>query len=424
MPVTPMPTFDEFNFINFFICLVISCLANYFVWRRHVTSMVDPWIVEIFSQSMILCLMGYFYLEGRLLTGHLLYIVFAFLAFGLGLNVYRRPVQFPRWNSDFINKDNIVLFLSLATGMLVVNNCAIYALLGIPALLDEERTITLYSNLGRGGGIPVYMNIALLLITPLLAIKAYFFYRKKRLALVSIVITFMALLALGQKTNLFNLLFIFGGCLLYMSRIRQMKIRVPRSIWAGILVAFSWLLFNFIRIAALGYEKNAWWALAKRMVETAAGPYYYFIENAYNRIPTLNVINYYLSAIVPFFGIRDENAIGLGVNLTLLSDASFGTPGFGPVPSMYVIGHAAFGWLGIIYCGALGFILSWVRYRFKGGFLVWTLANITIAFLLSDASYLMSVYFFVIIVFSMLFFAGLGFRNINRRDSIINAQIN
>ncbi len=105
---------------------------------------------------------------------------------------------------------------------------------------------------------------------------------------------------------------------------------------------------------------------------------------------------------MPYLGYVDKNAINLGVNLSLESDLAFGTPGYGPNPTMFVIGHIAWGYFGIIYCFLIGVFLSYLRYKMKVGFFVWMVLNVTAMTLVGDGT-LMPLTLFYLTLLSPIF---------------------
>ena len=132
--------------------------------------------------------------------------------------------------------------------------------------------------------------------------------------------------------------------------------------------------------------------------------FYYFIKNSYTGFSGLNLISYHLSGILPYFGYVDKNAIDLGVNLTAFSDLKFGTIGYGPNPTIYVIGHIALGSFGFIYCFIIGALLSFLRYRFKTSFFPWMLLNTLAITLVSDGTLMPLSIFYTVLIFPVIIF--------------------
>ena len=90
----------------------------------------------------------------------------------------------------------------------------------------------------------------------------------------------------------------------------------------------------------------------------------------------------------------------MGVNITKLSTYNFGSKGWGPNPTFYVIGHNIFGNLSFIYAFIMGSILSYIRYRLnKIGFSLYFLLNITAYPLIADGTlFTMSLFYILLIL--------------------------
>lgn len=386
-------------------CLSCAGLMSWLLFRRYIFAIFDPWLLMVLYQSIIIGSMAYYWFTGELKIELFIYLVACYFALAWGIAIfYRRGIS--QIYSHTILPPRILPFtIFLLLSLLVINNLIIYILLGIPALQDGARTITFYSRLGRGAGAFYYLNTGLLLILPILSMKALVLYRQKRVAYFALFVIALVLVGLGGKTAFLGLFFAYGVAVYYRYITQNIPIRIPKIAWGFLLIALTVVAYTFVNVAQSGYESTMFWAFVRRVINTAAGPYYYFILNAYKGFSGLNLLSYHFSQITPYFGFHDENAIKLGMNLTLFSDQAFGTPGFGPNPTYYVIGHIAFGYAGILYSFFLGALLSFVRYRLRTGFVLYVLFNYMVADLLTDGT-LMPLYLFYVLVLSPLIFAA------------------
>lgn len=380
-------------------CLSVAGLISWLLFRRYIFAIFDPWLLMVLYQSIIVGSMAYYCSTGELEVKFFVYILACYFALAGGMALFYRRRISQIYTYTIVPRHILPFTILLLLSLLVVNNLIIYSLLGVPALHEGARTITFYSRLGRGGGAFYYLNTGLLLILPILSMKALVLYRQKRIAYLALVVIALVLTGLGGKTAFLSLFFVYGTAVYYRYITQSVPIRIPKIAWGFLLVALVVVAYTFVNVAESGYESTVFLAFIRRIINTAAGPYYYFILNAYKGFSGLNLLSYHFSQITPYFGFRDENAVTLGMNLTLFSDLAFGTPGFGPNPTHYVISHIALGYAGMLYSFFLGALLSFVRYRLRIGFVLYVLLNYMVADLLTDGT-LMPLYLFYVLILS------------------------
>ena len=390
----------DLNWPIYLVCILGMGSINFLVFRRYVFGVLDPWILTLpIEQTIIVGTLAYYTWAGGMLFEHFVYVVIGYLLFVAGLRVFYKKNFRPHRTQTILSAEGLRIAILMLLALLIVNNLAIYYLLGIPTLRSGARTITLYSSLGRGGGVFLYLNISLLILLPILTMKALLVHKQKRLGYVSLLIIILVVLGLGGKTGYLRLLFTFGVSAYYLGRNYKFSIKVPKLAWVALVLVLGWVLYSFVNVAQSGYEASAILAFIRRLVNTAAGPYYYFIRHSYLGFSGLNPLSYHFSQIIPYLGYRDLEAMSLGVNLTLHSDLKFGTPGFGPNPTMYVIGHIAWQRWGVFYCFIIGLILSFIRYQVKTGFIVYVALNTLVGSLTMDGT-LLPLYLFYLLVLS------------------------
>jgi len=394
-------TLGDFEPLRFILCLAISVSVNFFFLRKHLFGILDPWIRIFLRQSIIMAVLGYFTWTGMMLPEHFVYVLFCYFFLLLGMQVFYKRGHKAYRVSCLLSSSTLPMAIVILLCILVINNLLIYHLLGIPALLSGPKGLTLYSTLGRGGGVFNYLNTGLLILLPVFTMKLLLTYNRKKLAYASLFILALVLIGLGGKTGFLGLFFAYGVSQYYLNRTQGLPVRMPKIAWVFVGVLALIIVHSFGNVVTEGYESSVILAFVRRVIHEAAGPYYYFVGQSYRGYDGLNVLSYHFSQITPYLGFRDLKSINLGVNLTLLSDEAFGTPGFGPNPTLYVVGHIALGYWGVFYCFTLGAIVSFIRYRLKAGFIVYVLLNLLAVSLLSDGT-LMPLFLLYALVLSPL----------------------
>jgi hypothetical protein len=199
----------------------------------------------------------------------------------------------------------------------------------------------------------------------------------------------------------------------YMHLSKNEQFRIPKFFKLALVLLPFFILSAFIGSVSVGYESNVFLAFIKRLIGSAEGPYYYFVQNSHLQFKGLNLFSYHFSQILPYFGYFDRNAIDLGVNLSLYSDLNFGESGYGPNPTMYVIGHIALGNFGILYCFVIGALLSFLRYRLNSTFIIWVYLNLNAISLIGDGT-LMPLDMFYIALLSPILIWSLIISRLNK----------
>ena len=420
------------NWSVFLQCIGVSGVVVFFMLRRHVFGIFDPWIMLILDQTIVLGGLAYYFWTGQMQAKHFTYVLACFIFFVGGLQVFYKnnfkPLQVKTVFSLFrlrlggmqvFYPKNCISFdsrvrrtpagLRLAILMLlflyIVDNLVIFSLLGIPTL--GVRGLTMYASLGRGYGVLSYLNTGLGFLLSILSMKAWLMY-KQRLGLVSLfVMALFIVLISGGKSVFLGLFFLFGLSAYCLGINYKISVKVPKLIWLMLAILAVMIMYSFVSVVKSGYAGTVPLAFIRRLVNGAAGPYFYFVRGSYLGYSGLNLLSYHFSQITPYFGYRDIEAINLGVNLTLYSDLRQGTPGFGPTPLMYTIGHIAWGEWGVLYCFFIGVIMSFVRYRIKAGFVVWIALNSVVGSLPYDGTLCVLYSFYMLLLSPIIIVAYL-----------------
>jgi hypothetical protein len=358
------------------------------------------------NQVMILTLMIYSLIENNILNEHFIYSLFSWLGFVFGLSVFYKKTPLAYQSKSLFTKSVTKISLSLFLIIFVINSCVIFSLMGIPLFLNGPRTISAYSEMGRGFGILFYLSWGCQTIITLLSLKIWLYDNKKNFGLFGLftVVLFNTLNG-GSRSGYLDLIMTIALGMYFMKRNYKIEHKLPNIFKKLLYILPFYILFSFVTAVNDGYESNVFLALIRRVIGSAEGPYYYFIANSYTYFHGLNIFNYTFSQILPYFGIIDKESIELGVNLSLQSDLGFGKQGFGANPTMYVVGHIAFRYFGIIYCFIIGVFLSFLRYRIKTSFLIWMCLNTTAISVLMDSTLMPLTLFFIFILSPILIFS-------------------
>ncbi len=367
-------------------------------------SLLDPWILMFLNQAVIIGVFIYSFFNGDIAVSHFLYIFACWSFFVIGLNSFYRKKVPAVVCRTLLSASATKLALKIYMALFLLNGMTTFYLMGVPFFTAGNRLLVEYAKLGPLFGVLSYLNIGLQIVINLLAIKAWLADGFRRLAFLGflVVLIFNILNGAGKGAPLEMIMNISLG-LYYAKRNYNINIKFPAKLRKFLFLIPLYILFSFSGAVASGYESNVFFAFIRRVIGAAEGPYYYFILNSYTGFHGLNIISYHLSNVAPYLGYIDRNAIDLGLNLTLFSDLHFGTPGFGPNPTIYVIGHIALGNWGVIYCFLIGCILSFFRYKMKTSFFMWMLLNTLAISLLADGT-LMPLYLFYILVLSPVIF--------------------
>ncbi len=316
---------------------------------------------------------------------HFIYSVACLLFFSIGLNGFYKISSSQRKPREFIKSSTTSAMICILLILYVTNLLATLVLLG-PSILEGGRNVTQFSALGKFYGVFYYLDWGLKsCIFPLL-IKSWFVDKKTWAPKVIAIITLLSFLNGAGKAAYLNLLMYL--CLAYYgyNKLYNEKKKIPSWIKYSLYPLPIFILISFWPAVNQGYADSIFMAFIKRLIGTAEGPYYYFVGESYKyfEVLNLNFFKYLLSNVLPYFGVVDYETIALGVNLTEQSSFAFGTAGFGPNPTMYVIGMIFFGYGGFILCYIFGLLLSYYRYKYNKSFIVWLYVNSLIPTLLMD----------------------------------------
>lgn len=390
---------DAFDSGKLIIAVFIALLLHIIFARRFIVSFLDPWLFMFLSQVMILAIFIYLIWVQQIPHEQFYYILFAWASFIIGLGVFYKKDVKPYHPKVIITQQATNLSLKLFLFLFLINSSLIFYFMGIPLFVNGPRLITAYSQLGSGFGILYYANWGLQSVITVLGLREWLVSGRKKIgigALVSVVI--FNTLNGGSKAGYLDMIMLISLGMYFMNRNYQVTYKFPKFFKIALYLLPFYILVSFASAVSSGYETNVFFALIKRTVGSAEGPFYYFALHSYTYFKGLNLFSYHFSQILPYFGYVDKEAINVGVNLSLYSDLGFGTQGMGPNPTMYIIGHIAMGPFGALYCFFIGSLLSYFRYRMKTSFLLWMLINSSALSLVTDGTLMPLTLFYVLIL--------------------------
>jgi len=411
-----MQLFD-IDITQLIICLTITSLLNYFIFRKLLFSIFDPFVFIPVHQSFVLGYILYAFTNNKILSEHFYYVSISYFAFVFGLysfklisrkqTITRQVYQMPKALLIY----NIFVLISLQLCLdtfLIINR-------GAPGFTPGGDNITFYAG---GLGIIHFLHIGISLLLPIFVFEARIVYKLKRLFLLFIVFMMYSVIVIGgSKSSFLNLILLFYLTFNYFRINRNVAFTIQKKyIIFALIILSSGVFYKFVSVVNSGYESTAVLAILKRLINTADAMYYYFERGAYVYFEKpLSILSYTFSQITPYIGLKDEYAINIGLLLTEYS-TGFSTPGFGPNPQMYGIGHIAWGNWGFVYCFFIGVVLSAIKFRQNRNFVVYALLYTIAPTLIGDGTLFMLFLFYVVLVSPFVLLSYLMYQT-SRRDS-------
>lgn len=388
-----------FDSSKLIIAVFIALVLHILFLRRFIISFLDPWLFMFLAQIMIIAVFIYSFWTNQIPGKHFCYVIGSWFGFIVGLSVFYKKTIKPVRSKVIVTAKAANLSLKFYLILFLINSCFIFYFMGIPLFINGPRLITAYSEMGSGFGILYYANWGLQSIITMLGLREWLINDRKGLGIgVLVCILIFNTLNGGSKAGYLDMTMLISLAMYFMKRNYDITYQFPKFFKVALYLLPFYILFSFASAVSSGYESNVFFALIRRTVGSAEGPFYYFVLHSYTYFKGLNVLSYHFSQILPYFGYVDKEAINLGVNLSLYSDLKFGTQGMGANPTMYVIGHIAFGNFGIIYCFFIGTILSYFRFRMKASFLIWMFINATSTSLVTDGTLMPVIIFYVLLL--------------------------
>jgi hypothetical protein len=411
------------NITKYVLCFALALFVNVIVFRKLLFNLFDIWIILALNMTFHLAYALYAYTQGEIIPNHFWYIIFSYLAFVVGIYAfYNKRNAIPRRQLVVFSPELLRVTIVTVCFYQLFFDLLFFYYRGIPALTPGVINPAIYHG---GFGIVKYIHDSALPLLLILAFKALLVYKRKKLFYFSMFfILYPMFLMEWGKGPILGLLFTYGLSVYYFSRYYGLNLRINYKMAKYIiLLVVIFLLYKFMLVVASGYEKTIPLAVLKRLVNSADAMYMYFAKGAYKHLEgQLNIVSYLLSHVAPYFGYIDFVANNLS---TLMYKYAFGYAelgtGYGVSPPLYVIGHAAFGNYGIIYCFFVGLVLSFVKFTcaFKSNYVLYMLIYGIAPCLAGDASLAMYYLSFMIVLFPVIILSFLMYATVKKTHVFI-----
>jgi hypothetical protein len=403
----------NYNILLFVVFLVLSSFVNVVLFKKHILVFLDPWLIVILNQIIIITVILYYWYMGLIIEAHLIYSLSCLLFFSIGLNGFYKISSSSKKPREFIKAKTTSLMISILLILHLANWFVTIVLLG-PSILEGGRNISQFAALGKFYGIFYYLDWASKSCLFPLLIKSWFVDKKTWAPKVIIIITLLSFFNGAGKLAYLSLVMYLCLATYGYNKLYNEKRKIPSWIKYSLYPLPIFILIAFLPSVNAGYADNIFIAFIKRLIGTAEGPFYYFVGESYHYFEGVNLsfLKYLFSNVLPYFGVIDKETINLGVNLTAESTFHFGTNGFGPNPTMYVLGFIFFSYYGFILCYILGLVLSFYRYRYTDNFIIWLYLNSLLTGLLMDPTLVFLDIFYILIllipiyIFSKIFLSA------------------
>ena len=411
-----MELFD-INIVQIIICLSVTSLLNYMIFKNVLFSFFDPYVFIPIHQSFVLGYILYAFVNDKIMAEHFYYVSISYIAFVLGLyscKIFDKERIITKSLRQIPNKQ-LIFNIVLIIGLQIIIDIFLIINRGVPAFTLGGDNITFYAG---GLGIIHFLHIGISLLLPILAFEALIVYKQKKLFFLFIAFMIYSVMIIGgSKSGFLNLFFLFYLTVNYFKRYGNIVFKTQKKYIITALVLLSLIVcYKFYSIVSTGYESSTVLAIIKRLINTADAIYYYFERGAYAYFDqNLSILSYTFSQITPYVGFKDEYAINIGLLLTEYA-MGFSTPGYGPNPQMYGIGHIAWGNFGFIYCFFIGFVLSVIKFRPNRNFLVYAVLYTIAPTLIGDGTLFVLYLFYVALLSPVLLLSFLMY-HISRRDN-------
>jgi hypothetical protein len=408
---------------KYILCFGLALLVNVIVFRKLLFNMFDIWIVLALNQAFNLGYASYAYIQGNIIPNHYWYIIFSYIAFVLGIYAfYGKRGAMPRHQLVVFTPELLRVTIVMVCVYQLIFDVLFFYYRGIPVLSEGGITPAMYHG---GFGIVKYIHDSASSLLLILAFKALLVYKRKKLFYFSMLFVLypMFLMEWG-KGAILSLLFTYGLSVYYFSKYYGLSMRINYKMIKYIVLFVAFFLFyKFMSIVSSGYEKTVLLAVIKRLVNSSDAMYLYFARGAYQRLEgQLNICSYLLSHITPYFGYIDYIANNLS---TLMYEYAFGYAeygtGYGVSPPLYVIGHAAFGNFGIVYCFLVGLVLSFIKFTrtFKSNYVLFMIIYGLTPSLAGDASLAMYYLSIMIVLFPVIILSFLMCATVKKTKAFI-----
>jgi oligosaccharide repeat unit polymerase len=373
-----MNNFEFFGDINnninlFILILIFSFLLHYFLFKKNVKSILDPYFLAVFSSIFCFADVFFLFLLNKISSYIFLSYLLTQIAFMIGFYSFKSSKNTINRKTQLNTKKNTdVIAFYFFSFLYLSAQLAIYITKGIP-LFMESRLETFKD----GGGVGVLGRITE--VTSIFALYSFFLvvdmnkFRIKDTLKYTISFTiFLTFLLSGSKSN-FLIIFYVLWCYIAYAKInggnyepylKLLKKNLKKIIIISILIICAIIYIQSKSVDALDDKINPLLAIVLRFVFSGDIYWYAYPNNLYLTIPSNNGLLALFSDFFGFFRIVKWDQLPEVIGLTFKSYHHPSDVLTGSNARHNVFGLIYFGFLGsLIFSFLLGVIISFVRSR-------------------------------------------------------------
>jgi hypothetical protein len=309
----------------------------------------------------------FLFINGQVDFSIALYILIGTLFFCLGLNSRKIRIGqavVARTKAFGLSPKVTVIFILVSLFYQIIAMSFMFKQIGFGILTGSVNPDLIKVSLTQDGmGIFRHIGVAgELLFIPLVA-HAFFTYKMRRLAAACVVFFALKFLVFPMsKSGLVFLVFDLGILMhFYEVKFNYTILKTKKLM----LIALAGLIPAFIVLANISstYGVTIPAMLVERLIVTGYGTYQYFLSGGmflFENLSILEKINYYFDTILSMLKIKEWEEMSYMAQMEYQLTGSY-MPGFGANPYLFLDGHFLFGWLGVIYCYAMGAFIAFAR---------------------------------------------------------------
>lgn len=361
------------NLTLLIIILLSSFFLHYLVFKKHIKSIFDPYLISAVSNAFCFAVVCFLYFLNNISFYLFISYLLTQLFFVLGLNLFSLNKNFKNisvLNSRNSYRSNIVAFYFFSI-IFLISQIAIYVTKGIPLFMDSRL-----ETFSAGGGSGILGRIAD--VSSIFSIYAFFLIIKfnnfkfndliKYLILLLILLTFFLS---GSKSNFLIIFSVFWCSIIfnkikgreYFSNLKFLK----KAIKPLILFSF-FIVLLIIKVQSSKSNitdensLNPILAFVLRLVHSGDVYWYSYPNNVYLSINGDRWFSALFTDTLGLLRVVEWDKLPEAIGITLKNIHHPSDIPQGPNARHNVFGIIYFGFLGsIVFSFCLGFILSFIR---------------------------------------------------------------
>lgn len=409
---------DQTSYYEYAGLFLLFFAGQLFFLRKKIWNVFDPLILTLIYVSFNVAIIFFLFLNGSVRNSVAIYILFGIVFFILGLKTKRirlQPVLTKTDKAFGLSPKLTIVFIVISLAFQLIAIGFIFRQIGFGILMGTINPDLVKVTLTQDGmGIFRHIGVAGdILFVPLVA-HAYFSYKMKRLTYACIIFYALKYFAFPfSKSGLVFLVFDLG-ILMHFYKIKfNYIILTTRKVLLVALVGSVPALVVLTNISST-YEKTIITMLMERFIVTGYGTYQYFVNDGMSFFEDLSFferLNYYLDTLLSMLKIKDWEDMSYMAQMEHQLTGLY-MPGFGANPYLFLDGHFLFGWAGIFYCYAVGFLMAFGRSLSNNVLLFFIAVKLTTHFVADPAvaqAQFVSLFFYLpVLIFLYLYARSTG----------------